>query len=839
MQKWNPGVRRARLCIAVGLLLGASVSAQEAGAPVSAPRVVAQHDARYPPAALAAGQAGRVELLVTVLVDGTVGDVSVASSAGEALDEAAVEAMRRWVFEPARRGEVAIEARIRVPFVFAPPPVEVPEVPPAPPDAGSPPAKPDEAPIEVTVRGARALRAEQRSVSDFRLERDVLTAAPRQEGVDVLRAAPGVYVGRGEGAAVAHSYMLRGFDAEHGQDIEFRVGGIPINLPSHIHGQGYADLNFLIGDVVRELRVSEGVYDPRQGDFAVAGSIDVTLGVEEAERGVKLRSGYGAFNTFRQLVQWAPKGENEESFGAVQYFRTDGFGENRDGQGGSGLFQHRFGEGPVTFRVLGILHAARASSAGVLRRDDVESGAQCFHCVYPYPTAKAQNALALRFLSGFFVDYAGDDGANGQLGLWLGYDSFRGQNNFTGFVQQSRTLARVAGRGDLIEQQNRTFSLGLTGRYRSTPFRPTSWAHGTLEVGVDGRFDVIDQAQNLLDATTRLQTWDTRVSAGVLGVDLGLWGDLDWSLTRFLRVRVGVRADVLSYDLDDRLGNFAPSSRPQGDFIQGFRRSALGVAAGPRASVEVRPTGWLSLLGAYGEGYRSPQARQLEDGEVAPFSKVRSADLGARFDFGAPLKVTAGGYYTHLSDDVVFDAGEGRLERIGATQRLGAVLQATSRPVDWLVGSLSVTFVHATLLEPPPPSAEEPQPPFVAGQQLPFVPPVVVRGDLGVRRTFTRLWDRDLGGRAGLGFSFLSPRPLPYGEFAEPVALLDASVAVSWGPVELSFELFNALNNRYAALEYAFPSDWSPNDGVRSRTPSRHFAAGAPLSWMLSLGVTL
>lgn len=61
--------------------------------------------------------------------------------------------------------------------------------------------------------------------------------------------------------------------------------------------------------------------------------------------------------------------------------RTDGFGENRAGTSGSGMFQHRFGEGEVTYRSIGILHAARSDTAGVLRQDDVESGDVCFECV--------------------------------------------------------------------------------------------------------------------------------------------------------------------------------------------------------------------------------------------------------------------------------------------------------------------------------------------------------------------------------------------------------------------------------------------------------------------------
>ncbi|MFW6067059.1 MAG: TonB family protein [Myxococcota bacterium] len=817
----------------------------ETGAPeMVPPAVVERVQAQYPADALAEGREASVELLVTVSAEGEVDEAEVVVSGGADFDRAALRAVERWRFEPARRGGEPVASRIRVPFLFELPEAEpvVDDAPEAEPkeEEGAVDAPPEEAPIDVTVRGERQARSEERSAGDFRISRDVVTAAPRQEGTEVLRSAPGVYIGRGEGAAVAHNYMLRGFDADHGQDIEIRVGGLPINLPSHIHGQGYADLGFLIADVVRELRVREGVYDPRQGDFAVAGTFDLALGVEGPERGVRLRSGYGSFGTFRQTLRWAPPEAPDESFGAVHLMRTDGFGENRAGKSGSGLFQHRFGEGDVTYRAIGVVHAARSDLAGVLRKDDIDADRVCFLCVYDHPTATAQNALANRLMLGLFADYAGDAGSNGQIGAWLGYDDFRIQENFTGFIQESRLLPREAGRGDLIEQQNRTLSFGLTGRYRSAPVELAPWARGTIEVGADARLDVIDQAQNLLDASVRNQTWDRRVDASIRGLDLGMWGDLDWRLTEHVRARFGVRADVLSYDVEDRLGNFVPLTRPSDSFIVGFRRSALGVAWGPRSSLEVRPLPWLTVMAAYGEGYRSPQARTLEDGERAPFSKVRSADLGVRVERGDRFQATLGGYFTRLSDDVAFDAMDGRLERIGPTQRVGAVAHALVRPTDWLVGSVSVTYAHATLREPPPATAEEPQPPFVEGQALPFVPPVVVRSDLAARRTFLPdLGGRPLAGRVALGFSLLSPRPLPYGDFADTVALVDASAALSWGPLEVALEVFNALDSRYAAVEYSFASDWDPADGVRPRTPARHIAAGSPFAWMLSLEVTL
>lgn len=778
-------------------------------------------------------------LLVVVLADGTVGEVTVAESGGAAFDQAAMSAMKAWSFRPALRGGAPVAARIRVPFLFSPPVAEPPRTPPpaSPPNsAEAPPAAPAES-VEIMVEGERSLRNQDRSASDYTIHHDVIAAAPRQEGAEVLRTVPGLYISRPEGLSVAHRYTMRGFDSDHGQDIEFTVGGIPINLPSHIHGQGYADLSFLIADAVEHLHASEGVYDPRQGDFAVAGTIDVHLGV--AERGWRLKSSYGAFDTFRQMALWAPPGQKPGTFGAAQYTTTGGFGANRSGEGGSGMVQAVFGSGEWRHRVLGILYASRSNHAGVVRADDVASGRVGFYDVYPYATARAQNGLAARMMTGYFAEYRGKDGDTGDLGIWSQLDDFRLQENFTGFTQRSQTLANVAGRGDLFELRNRTKSVGLTGRYRTALYQPAAFAQGTVEFGMSGRMDEVDQTQNLIDAAVHSQTWDNRVDASILGADLGFWGDLDWRFTRYVRVRAGVRGDALLYDVEDRLGNFAPATRPQDSYITGFRRSAMGVAVGPRTSLEVKPSEGIAFRAAYGEGYRSPQARMLDDGEKAPFTKVRSADLGVKFGGDEQYELSLGGYYTHLSDDVAFDPKEGRLERIGETRRMGAVVYGRVQPIEGLIGAASATFVDAELLEPPPATPEEPDPPFKVGQSLPYVPPLVVRLDLGGRRALVKDAGRwDLVGKVGFGFSFLSPRPLPYGAFADPVSLLDASAGVVWGPFDLTFEAFNLLDQRYSSSEYFFSSNWDP-DAPQTRAPARHSAAGAPFSWLMTLGISL
>jgi iron complex outermembrane receptor protein len=821
------------------------------------PRVISSPPPVYPATHQGHPEHPSVLLKVTILADGSVADVQVEHSAGDDFDQAAREAVLHWTFEPARRGGQAIASRVGVAVHFELPELgevdvtAIAQAEPVTPHEETPPPH-SEAPVagesgqageNTSEFRARAdverpsMRPELRGASHFTISRKVLESAPRKEGAELLSSAPGVYMARSEGDAVAHGIMLRGFDADHGQDIDLRVGGIPINLPSHIHGQGYADLGFLMSETVQELRVLEGVYDPRQGDFAVAGSVDFDLGVQQ--RGVRASSSYGSFGTLRELLLWAPEGQSRGTFGAVQYKKSDGFGQNRASQSGSAILQGEFASGPWRYRTLAIVHAARAELAGVVRRDDVNAGRIGFYDVYPYPTAQRQNAAAARLILGATAEYRGASGDNAELGVWLSYDDFRLQENFTGFLQRSRTLLDQAGRGDLIEQLNHTKSAGLWGRYRTRDYDAARFLRAHVELGASGRMDEIDQAQNLLDAQVHGQTWDKRVDASIQGADVGMYGDADARLFERLHVRAGVRADVLLYAVNDRLGNFAPLTRPQDTYIQGFRRSAMGVAFGPRTSAELKLLEGLSLLAAYGEGYRSPQARTLDDGERAPFTKVRSADIGLRFVQGKLLSLNAAGFWTHLSNDVAFEAHEGRLENVGATRRMGTTLSALSEPLPWLTGSASLTYVDAELREPPPPSADQPEPAFKKGQNLPFVPPLVVRLDLGARRTLlSKLGKSPLTGKAGLGYSYLSPRPLPFGARAAPVSLLDASIDLRWSHFGLNLSGFNLLDLQYAATEYNFVSSWDPA-AVPSRVPARHVAAGAPRSFFAMLEVTL
>lgn len=846
------------------------------------PRVLESPPPIYPVSHLSHGEHPTVVLKATILADGTVTDSFVEHTAGADFDQAAIAAVSRWKFEPARRAGVPIASRIGIAVHFELPELTTLEVGsvagaeaavPHRHDEGAPhegelPVSPTSSVHEETRAEADAAsdefgataeiraeqRAEQRGNNDFRLDRALLEAAPHADAAELLKGAPGLVVARIEGDAVGHRLMLRGFDADHGQDIELTVDGVPVNQPSHIHGQGYADLGFIIPETVRSLRVVEGVYDPAQGDFAVAGSADFELGVER--RGTLLSTSYGAFDTFRELALWAPKGQSDDTFAAVTMKKTRGFGQNRAATSGALVAQGALGDSKLKLLLHGSAYASRARTANVLRRDDIESDRVGFYDVYPLATAEAQHGTAVRAQLGAKLRWRAEDGANGELSLFTVFNDFRLLANYTGFIERSRINAEWVGRGDLIEQANQTRTLGVKARHRSARYAPTSWAFGTLELGLSGRVDQIGQAQNLVEAPSNT-TWDKRVDARVTAADLGGYLDLDATLTNYVHFKGGVRADLLAYGVDDALGNFIPSHRTE-TYLPGYRRSAIGIAAGPRAVLEVTPWEPLSLSAAYGEGYRSPQALLLDEGEPAPFTKVRSVDMGARWSLrssfdssldtalpprssAAPaelLQLRASGYYTHVGQDVVFEPSEGRVEPAGPSTRLGAVLYADFRPLPWLRAAGSFTYARATLDEPPARSAEDPNPPYNKGQRLPYVPPCVLRIDTSAEHALTELRGQPLSGRLGLGLTYWSSRPLPYSEETDPVTLLDGAAALAYRVFQLELSVFNVADARYSALELSAASNWDPT-ATPSRLPVRHVMAGAPRTWLLGFGATL
>jgi outer membrane receptor protein involved in Fe transport len=145
---------------------------------------------------------------------------------------------------------------------------------------------------------------------------------PQGRPADVLRLIPGLIIGQHQGGGKAEQYLIRGFDADHGTDLAIFVDGLPVNLRSHAHGQGYADLHFLIPETVKAVDVLKGPYFPEYGDFDTAGVVNFVTRDYVEENTVQIAG--GSFNTERYLALLSPTRDALKTFIAIEGYHSDG-----------------------------------------------------------------------------------------------------------------------------------------------------------------------------------------------------------------------------------------------------------------------------------------------------------------------------------------------------------------------------------------------------------------------------------------------------------------------------------------------------------------------------------
>ncbi len=124
------------------------------------------------------------------------------------------------------------------------------------------------------------------------------------------------------GGGKANQYFLRGFDADHGTDVALSIDGIPINMVSHAHGQGYSDTNFIIPETVERVEITKGPYFAGQGDFATAGAVNLVTCDDFEHSSIGFGTS-GVAGRGRALLPRAPRGEPEVRLDEGVFRRRD------------------------------------------------------------------------------------------------------------------------------------------------------------------------------------------------------------------------------------------------------------------------------------------------------------------------------------------------------------------------------------------------------------------------------------------------------------------------------------------------------------------------------------
>jgi outer membrane receptor protein involved in Fe transport len=671
---------------------------------------------------------------------------------------------------------------------------------PAPPtETGGIVSAPSDPPAEVVVQGERD---ERDAASRVHVGHRELELRPRLRPADILEAVPGLFAVQHAGGGKANQYFLRGFDADHGTDVAFFVDGVPVNMMSHGHGQGFSDFHFLIPELVVGLEGFKGPYYAAFGDFATAGAVNLRLA--EALRESYAKLAVGTYGNLRLLVVESPSlGDSWRAVLTAEIAEVDGPFLNPEDLTRFNLFgriTHDLGphsKASITWMSYGSKWngsgqiPARAvcgeREAGSPPPESV--GQPCIdHFGYVDPTEGG--ATQRHMLSASFSTASEDSDLTAMLYV-IKY-RFSLYSNFTFFAEDPI-------HGDQIEQNDDRVTSGFDLRVRQhVHFRGAKF---TTTAGLQSRFDAIDNALHHDEARVRLED---RVASRINETELALFVEENARLTDYLRFVVGARIDHIDVDVDDRLGG--ADSGVQGSTL-----------LSPKWMAIVSPTAWLDLFADYGRGFHSNDAR----GAVKPSDPARLITPATGYEVGSEIRplrglaLSAAGFLLDLDSELVWSGDRGTTEAAGATRRYGLELGGRYRIGNWLFADLDATLTHASYRAN-----------TGNGQAVALAPRRTLTAGIGVRPAIG-----DFAPFGALRVKSIADRPATEDEafVAQGFTIVDASAGLRWKNVEAGIDVQNLFDSRWREVNFATESRLAYEP---ANVTGIHYAPGWPRTAM-------
>jgi hypothetical protein len=616
-----------------------------------------------------------------------------------------------------------------------------------------------------------------------------VNARPFSRPAEALEVVPGLIVTQHSGDGKANQYFLRGVNLDHGTDLAISIDGMPVNMRTHGHGQGYADLNFLIPELIRSVNIRKGPYFADEGDFSSVGAVHV--GLLDSVQKTMASITAGSFGYRRGFGATSAKLGEGTLLVAGEAQTYNGPWDNPDDlRKLNGVMRYSQGTSTDGFTLTAMAYANRWNSTDQVPLRAVASG-----LIGRYGALDpSDGGNSSRFsLSGNWArsDAAGSSKANfyvirSSLNLW---------NNFTYNLGNP-------GDGDQFHQHDDRVLGGFSAihtfnhRVGGLPMR--------TEIGVQSRYDNI---QVDLNNSVRRQFTSAIRSDAVKEGSVGVFVQNTAFWTDWLRTTAGWRGDYYNASVNSF---FAPANSGNADAFIGSPK--LGLVIGPFARTEL-------FLNA-GEGFHSNDARGVTIAEApidgsavsrSPFLvKTRGAEVGVRSTLVPGLTSSVAVFMLDSASEIVFVGDAGDTEASRPSRRVGVEWTNDYRPLPWLTleGDLAVTRARfrgsnedqaATFDELAGyPSSQIGNAP---GNLIPGAPNMIATA--GIRLGEASGWF------GALRYRYFGPRPLTEdGAFVSPAAgLLNGQVgyrfATGW---RIQLDGFNLLNSRTDQITYSYGS---------------------------------
>jgi len=666
------------------------------------------------------------------------------------------------------------------------------------------------------ARAQDAIQLEKRQIT-FHYDNGVGTSSAASEGAitgtlienrplqrpgEVLEFVPGVVVTQHSGDGKANQYFLRGFNLDHGTDFATAVDGMPVNMPSHAHGQGYSDINFLIPELVRRIDYRKGPYNAEDGDFASAGSARIALadrlpaGIAQMTVG---SNGYRRGLLADSLELGDDPGRNGTLLWAIDAGRNDGpwrVPERFNKLGG--LLRWSLRDGASDTSVTAMHYRAHWTSTDQIPARAVAAG-QLDRYASLDPSDGGSTA---RSSLSFNHRHALDDG-DWQASAYAIRSRLNLYSNFTFFLDNPE-------QGDQFEQAERRVVAGgsLSRGIETTLFGlPAS-----NRFGVQLRHDRLDPV-GLYTTEARVRTGTTQEST-VRQTMAGVFGDSSIKLAPWLRAIGGLRLDHADFDVASSVaGN------------SGTRSATL---ASPKLSFVFGPWAQTEFFANAGRGFHSNDARGTvatvspRDGApaspVTPLVRSRGAELGARSEWIPGLQSSLALWRLDLDSELVFVGDAGDTEASRASRRSGVEWSNHYRAAEGVLVDLDLAASRAHYRDHAP-----------EGDRIPgAINRVASFGVSGERGPFS----------GQIQLRYFGPRPLVEDGSVRSASTTLASARVGWrlrSDLKLTLDVFNLFDRRASDIDYFYVSRLAgePAEGVADR----HFHPVEPRSARVTLAL--
>jgi hypothetical protein len=616
----------------------------------------------------------------------------------------------------------------------------------------------------------------------------------------VLENVPGLIVTQHSGEGKANQYFLRAFNLDHGTDIALAVDDMPVNMPTHAHGQGYADLNFLIPELVSDLHYKKGPYYADEGDFATAAAVRIGLR-NQAPPSVTL--GYGQDGYRRTLLLGSTAVPGGALLAAGEVYHNDGPYEVPDDYNRlNGVLRYSHGNEHKYLTVTAMAYSGRWTSTDQVPERAIDEG-----------------------LIGRYGNLAPSDGGeSGRSSLsfnWVERNG-RGQNQLSAYVIRYRLdlwstftfNLKDPTFGDQMLQHDDRIVYGAKGS--KSWFGSIAGAPMINVVGVQARYDDIRDVG--IFPTFQRQILGTAQDAGVMESSAALYAESSIQWRRWLRSIVGLREDQFTFDVQDKMRNPDGSCTIASDPLGCDTGSRVASIFSPKAGLVLGPWARSTWFLNFGYGYHSNDARGVtRSGQnpdvqpVTPLTRATSAEVGVESDAIPNLDARLDVFELKLRSELVFNGDAGSTAPSGATTRTGIELGMKYRADAWLLADLNAAFTRGRFDHDAPPddlgcgdaAAAHPcaQPIGIVGRYIPNSPTSVIDAGLTI--------DPGAGWFGTLKARHFGESPLVEDNSARSPAYttVDARIGFRSGTGWLvALDIFNIADEKWNDIEYYYVS---------------------------------